>query len=104
VTIFLYKSSATIFSLFLPEPEDMGSIDNVAPNGVHSASEKDKCDLLALAETVQREAKVITDYYHANNRPPPSLSESLPSESPGDLQAAREKLREAARAVYDIAT
>ncbi|KAI1378721.1 O-methyltransferase-domain-containing protein [Hypoxylon crocopeplum] len=59
--------------------------------------------LLALAEEVQREVKAISDFTVANGSPPPSLSQDWPNELPGEIEVSRMKLREAAKALHDIA-
>ncbi|KAF8852513.1 S-adenosyl-L-methionine-dependent methyltransferase [Acephala macrosclerotiorum] len=69
----------------------------MAPNAMSS-------DLPALVEAVQREAKAIADFCEANASPSPSFSQAWPDDLPENIQASRMKLREAAKAIHDIAT
>ena len=64
---------------------------------------EEKQSLVALAEDIQREAKAITDFCATIYASSPSLSQDWPNDLPAKLQASRMKLREAAKAVYDIA-
>lgn len=59
--------------------------------------------LLALAKQVQREATAITTLCAAHDSSPPSLSQDWPDDLTEEMQASREKLREAAKALYDVA-
>ena len=68
-----------------------------------SLAERESQSLLEQAEEVCREAKVIADFYAANASPSPSLSQDWPENLPENIQASRMKLREAAKAVNDIA-
>ena len=61
-------------------------------------------DLSVLVDVVQREAKSIADFCNASASPPLSLSQAWPDDIPENIQDSRMKLREATKAIYDIAT
>lgn len=68
-----------------------------------SLAQQHQQSLPALAEDIQREAKAIADFCASQMSPPPSLSQSWPTDLPEDIQASRFKIREAAKALHDIA-
>lgn len=74
-------------------------------NGLNGLSKKKegKPDLLALARSIQHDAKAIAEFCDANGSPLPSLSQDFPDNLPENIQESRMKLREAAKAMNDIA-
>lgn len=66
------------------------------------SAKEEKETLLRLADVVQREATAIADLCAANESPLPSLTQDWPDSLPENIQVSRMKLREAAKALYDI--
>ncbi|KAJ3493728.1 hypothetical protein NLG97_g4547 [Lecanicillium saksenae] len=61
-------------------------------------------DLASFVEQIQHETKTIVNFCNENTLPLMSFSQDFPVDLAEPIQASRARLREAARAVYDITT